>query len=407
MALTIERLGHHGDGIAPGPVFAAQTLPGEVIDGEIDGTRIARPRIVTPSPDRVRPPCPHFKTCGGCALQHASDAFVAGWKADVVRAALQAHGLPAPIRRIVTSPPGTRRRAAFSGRRTKKGAQVGFHARAADLIVEVPDCKVLAPELIALRPALCALTRSHASRKGEISFAMTLTGGVVDLSVTGGKPLEPQDHVTLAGFAATHGLARLTWDGETIVTLHPPTVRFDGITVTPPPGAFLQATRDGETALRAAVEEAVGDTRRIVDLFAGCGTFALPLARQAEVHAVEGDLCLTDSLNDAWRKATGLKKVTTEARDLFRRPLLSDELTHFDAAVIDPPRAGAEAQTRELAQAGPDRIAFVSCNPVTFARDAKILTQGGYSLDWIDVIDQFRWSPHVELAAQFTRGHMA
>ncbi len=407
MEFTIDRLGHLGDGIAPGPVYAAQTLPGEVIEGELDGTRIARPSIVTPSPDRVRPSCPHFRTCGGCALQHASDEFVAHWKPDVVRTALQAQGLPAPIRRTVTSRPGTRRRATFSGRRTKKGVQVGFHARASDLIVEVPDCKVLAPELLALRPALGELTRSHASRKGEISFAMTLTEGGIDLSVTGGKPPGHSDHVTLAAFAQTHDLARLTWDGETIVTLQSPVIRVADVAVTPPPGAFLQATPDGETALRNCVQEAVGDARRIVDLFAGCGTFALPLARQAEVHAVEGDPTLTATLDDAWRKAASVKKVTTETRDLFRRPLLPDELKKFDAAVIDPPRAGAEAQTMELAQAGPDRIAFVSCNPVTFARDAKTLTESGYSLDWIDVVDQFRWSSHVELAAQFTRGHMA
>ena len=173
--------------------------------------------------------------------------------------------------------------------------------------------------------------------------------------------------------------------------------------VWPPPGAFLQATEDGEAALRAAVVEAVGDAGSIVDLFAGCGTFTLPLARTSEVHGVEGDAALVDAMDAAWRKATGLKQVTGETRDLFRRPLLSDELNRFEAVVIDPPRAGAEAQCRELARSVVPGIASVSCNPVTFARDAKILSDAGYRLDWVDVVDQFRWSPHVELAARFRR----
>ena len=186
-----------------------------------------------------------------------------------------------------------------------------------------------------------------------------------------------------------------------MVERRPPQVHFEGVAVVPPSGAFLQATASGEAALLAGVREAVGDAARIVDLFAGCGTFTLPLATSAEVHAVEGEASLLTALDEGWRKAEGLKKVTTEARDLFRRPLLPDELARFDAAVIDPPRAGAEAQTEALAEAQVPVIVFVSCNPLTFARDAKTLVNAGYSLDWIEVVDQFRWATHIELVACF------
>jgi len=207
----------------------------------------------------------------------------------------------------------------------------------------------------------------------------------------------------LGQFANAQGFARLSWDGETVATIQPPRVMFDGIAVTPPPGAFLQATAEGEAALRASVTEALGDAATIADLFAGCGTFALSLARGAQVHAVEGEASLVAALDAGWRQAQGLKTVSTEVRDLFRRPLLTGDLARFDGVVIDPPRAGAEAQMRELANSDVQRIASVSCNPVTFARDTAILIEGGFRLNWIDVVDQFRWSPHVELVASLER----
>lgn len=406
MSLTIERLGHRGDGIAPGPVFVPLSLPGEVVEGDVAGDRIAAPRIVTPSPDRVRAPCRHFRQCGGCALQHASDGFVAEWKADVVRTALAAQGLEAPVRGIATSPPASRRRAVLSARRTKSGALIGFHARASDTLVDTPDCLLLSPRIMALRPALERLLALGGSRKAELSIILTATETGADVRVTGGKSADAALRADLAAIGADAGLARLTWEDEQIATHVAPVVRFDGIAVVPPPGAFLQATAEGEAALRRAVAEAVGDAARVVDLFAGCGTFSLPLARGAEVLAVEAEDAMLHALDAGWRRATGLRRVTTRRRDLFRQPLLSAELQGFGAAIIDPPRAGAAAQVQALAGASIPRIAFVSCNPVTFARDARILIDAGFRLDWIDVVDQFRWSPHVELAAQFTRGHM-
>lgn len=399
MKLTIERLGHLGDGIAPGPVFVPRALPGEVVEGEVAGDRMAAPRIVTPIADRVAAPCRHYAACGGCAVQHAADAFVAAWKQDVVRQALAAQGLAGAFRSVTTSPARSRRRAALSGRRTKKGVLVGFHGRASDSIVAVPDCLLLHPDLAATLPGLEAIVAAGASRKGELTLLVTRSLAGPDVAVGGGKPLDAALRAELAALAEVQGLARLTWEGETVALRAAPEQAFGPARVVPPPGAFLQATAEGEAALLAAVAEAVGPARRIVDLFAGCGTFALPLAIQAEVHAVEGDAAMLAALDRGWRGATGLKRVTTAARDLFRRPLLAEEFKGFEAVVIDPPRAGAEAQVAQLARSGVPRIAMVSCNPVTFARDARVLAAAGYRLDWVQVIDQFRWSSHVEIAA--------
>lgn len=401
--LTIARLGHLGDGIAPGPVFVPMALPGEVVEGKVDGERMADPKIVTPSPDRVKAPCRHYRSCGGCALMHASDAFVAGWKTDVVRQALAGQGLEAPFRPILTSPPRSRRRATFSGRRTKAGAIVGFHGRRSGTITDIPDCHILDPRLTALLPVLEAITIAGGSRKAELALSATLTDGGIDLAVRHGKPIDRALFADLARIAGEAGLARLTWDDEIIAMARPPAQRFGRADVVPPPGAFFQATAEGEAALVASVIEAVGKAGPIADLFAGCGTFALPLAERAEVHAVEGEAAMTAALDAGWRGAQGLHRVTTEARDLFRRPLLPDELNRFGAVVVDPPRAGAEAQSAEIAASKVPVVAAVSCNPVTFARDARILCDAGFRIDWVEVVDQFRWSPHVELSARFSR----
>ncbi|MBY6164219.1 class I SAM-dependent RNA methyltransferase [Pseudooceanicola nitratireducens] len=398
---VIERLGHQGDGIAPGPVFAPMTLPGEVVSGTLNGQRLEQVRIVTPSSDRVAAPCRHFKTCGGCQVQHASDAFVEHWKAGIVREALRAQGIEAEIAGVETSPAKSRRRAGLSARRTKKGAMAGFHGRASGTIVEIPDCQLLHPDLIAALPVAEALAVAGGSRKGELNLSVTLSDGGLDVAVRDGKPLDRDLEVALAQQAEALDLARLSWDGEVIAMRRAPGQIFGPARVVPPPGAFLQATPQGEAALLHAVTEIIEGASKIADLFAGCGTFALPLARRAEVLAVEGDRAMIAALDRGWREAQGLKRVEGVTRDLFRNPLLRDEFKGIDAVVIDPPRAGAEAQIAELAEARVPVIAHVSCNPVTFARDAARLIAAGYAMGPVRVVDQFRWSSHVELVAGF------
>ena len=404
--LKIDRLGHLGDGIAHADgqtIFVPGALPGEDVSGEIAGDALTAPKIVTPSHDRVAPPCRHARACGGCQLQHASDPFVAGWKQDVVATALAAHGLEAEFREMASSPPQSRRRATLSARRTKGGALAGFHQKRSDVIVSVPECLVVHPDIAGALPLAEDLARLGGSRKGELDVALTRSEAGLDIMVRGGKPADEALRADLALLAEEQDLARLSWGDDETLERRPPHITFGPARVTPPPGAFLQATPHGEAALRDGVIEAVGGAKRIADLFSGCGTFSLPLSDRAEVHAVEASRAMLSALDGGWRHAGGLRKVATEARDLFRSPVIASDLEAYGAVVIDPPRAGAEAQVAEIAEARVPRIAHVSCNPVTFARDCATLARAGYRLDWVRVVDQFRWSTHIEVVAQLTR----
>lgn len=403
LAFAIERLGHQGDGIADGPVYVPRTLPGEVVSGEVVGDRLENVRIVAPSSERVTPPCRHYKSCGGCALQHAADEFVENWKMEVVRRALMAHGLDAPFRRLTVSPSRSRRRATFSGRRTKNGATIGFHAPSSMSITSVPDCILVRPSMIEALPSLAALAEIGSSRKSELKLAVTETDAGLDVAVSGGKAADLLTQERLISKAREAGFARLTWSDEVLAVFAPPAIHLGRTSVLLPPSAFLQATKEGETALTASVVDALdGAAGPVADLFAGLGTFTLPVLEAFEVHSVEGSHELLIPLEEAWRHGRALRRLSTEARDLFRRPLMADEIRRFGAVIVDPPRAGAEAQFAQIARSGVGRVASVSCNPVTFARDAKILTDAGYRMNWIDVVDQFRWSPHIELVASFS-----
>ena len=406
MQFRVMRLGHRGDGVArttEGEVFIPFALPGEIIEGTPRDGRIDKPAIVTPSPARVKPPCPHFGTCGGCALQHASDMFLARWKSDVVRQALAARGIDFNPEPAATSGANTRRRATLAGKRTKKGALVGFHGRASDMIVPIPSCTLLDRAIIDALPWFEKLVRLGGTRRGEVAISVTTSLNGLDIGISGAKKPDMQLLSELGALARQAGFARLTWNDEIIATIAPAEQLFGEVRITPPPGAFLQATPEGQNALISAVQQAVAGAHRIADLFAGCGTFSLPPARQAEVAAIEGDADALSALQAAWRATAGMKAITTQRRDLFRRPLLTAELDQFDAVVLDPPRAGAFAQAGQLATSAVSRVVHVSCNPVTFARDADILLRGGFRLDDLTVVDQFRWSPHVELVAVFSR----
>ncbi|MEM6406932.1 MAG: class I SAM-dependent RNA methyltransferase [Pseudomonadota bacterium] len=403
MTLTITRLTASSGGMADAEGPFPRTLPGEKIERAEDGTV----RIITPSAARVKAPCRHFKSCGGCAMQHASNAFVADWKTQVIETGLRARGIETEIRPILTSPPQSRRRAVLHGKRTKSGAMIGFHARGSNVLIETPGCQLLDPALIDAFPALEELTVLAASRKAELELIATLSENGIDLDMRGCKPLDPQSALKAARIAEHYRFARIAWDTEVIGLRAPPMQRFGPAQVAPPPGAFLQATQHGQDMLSQCVREAISGASQVVDLFAGCGTFSLPAAETAEVWALEGEAGLIAALDQGWRNARGLKKVKAETRDLFRRPVLAAEIKNTDAVIIDPPRAGAEAQSREIAQSDVPVIAAISCNPVTFARDAEIFINGGYRLDWVQPVDQFRWSAHVELAALFTRPHIA
>ena len=400
--IVIERLGRQGDGLA-GDIRAPFTLPEERVRGEIVDGAMAAAEILTPSPERIPPVCPHFGICGGCALQHGSDAFLADWKAGTIARALAAHGLSAPMLPVATSPARSRRRAVFAGRRTRKTVTVGFHGRRSEEIIDVTECHLVRPEILAARPALVALAGIAASRSTPVRIGVTTGPAGLDIDLRDAKPADAELAARAAGIAEAHDLARLAWNGDVVALRRQPFHEFGAARVTPPPGAFLQATVEGEKTLTGFVQAAIGPARRVIDLFSGCGTFTLPLAEGAEVRAVESDAAMLAALDAGWRAAAGLHRVTTERRDLFRRPVLAIELDRFDAVSLDPPRAGAEAQTREIARSKVTRVSYVSCDPATFARDAAILVAAGFAIGRLLPVDQFRWSGHVELAAAFSR----
>ncbi|MBY8974720.1 class I SAM-dependent RNA methyltransferase [Rhodobacteraceae bacterium NNCM2] len=403
--VTIATLGARGDGVTAEGLYVPYALPGERVSVEPMGDRARLLSVIEKAVTRVEPSCPHFMTCGGCAVQHASDRLVADWKTGIIRTALAARGIEGVrMRPMVTSPPASRRRVTATARRTKKTVQIGFHAPNSDRIVEISACVVARPELIDILPLLEELVTIAASRKGEVRLALTMTDGGVDLAISDAKEVDGPGRALLAGAANRAGLARLSWNGEVAVERMAPTIHMGPARVTLPPGGFLQATEDGEAALVAAVREAVGGAKRIADLYAGSGTFTLPLAEKAEVLAFESDYGAVDALDRAWRDCTEIPAVTATRRDLVKRPLLPAEFRNIDAIVIDPPRAGARVQFDNIAKTEVPRIASISCNPATFARDARILIDAGYHLDWVQPVDQFRWAAHVELAAQFSRG---
>ena len=395
--VTIERLGRAGDGLA-GAERVPFALPGERWDLG-DGP----PRRLTDAPFRVQPPCRHFGRCGGCPLQHASDDFLANWKADTIVRALAARGIAAPIRPTLSSPPRSRRRAVLSARRTRKTETVGFHARRAEALVDVTECHVLRPEILAAKPVFARLAAIGATRTAELRLTVLSGPAGLDVAAAGGRPLDGDLRARLAAVAAEADLARLAWDGEPVACCARRSRRWapPGWCRRPAPSCRRPPRARRRCARRSS--EATAGARRIADLFAGCGTFALPLAGAAEVLAVEGDAAMSAALDAGWRQAPGLRPVEARTRDLFRRPLLAAEFAGIEAVVIDPPRAGAEAQSRELARSGVARVAAVSCDPASFARDAAILVGGGFTLDWVQPVDQFRWSGHVELAAGFSR----
>lgn len=399
LELKIERLGHRGDGIAPGPVFVPYALPGETVLAEVAGERGRLVALQEPSPDRIEPFCRHFMHCGGCAIQHLSVPAYQAWKRDLVVDALKQAGIEAPVEPLVDAHGRGRRRATLHARKGK----VGFAEARSHAIVELDACPILVPELNRGLEAVRALEKQLRGLGKPLDLVLTATITGLDCDIRGAGRVDDKMRLRLSDLARQFDLARLSNHGDVVIERRAPVVRFGTVEVSPPPGAFLQATAEADAALTALVRGGLAGAKRIADLFSGCGTFALALADAMHVQAFDSDKPAISALDRAARRAQGLKPVGATVRDLFHRPLLAEELKPFDAVVFDPPRAGAEAQAKRLAAAKLRRIVGVSCNPTTFARDAALLIAGGYRLVRVTPVDQFRHSGHVELVGVFER----
>lgn len=412
--LTIEQVGARGDGIARldgETVFVPFTVTGDRVLARIEGKRgdgltAALIEVAEPGPGRVAPPCGHYGRCGGCSLQHLDDSLYAGWKRDLLLTQLARQGLAeAAVEPLVRVPPASRRRADFTFTRAKGAILLGFNGRASHTIIDIERCPLLDPALGAALPGLRRML-AGIDVEGGGEMIVTLTEGGLDVLVEAPARLDLFEREALAAAAESLDLARLHWrrpgDGfvEPIARRRPALVRFGGVAVEPAPGAFLQPTRGGELAIAEAILAAIPRDVPVADLYAGCGSFSLPLAQRGPVRAVEGEQGPVAAL-DAAARAHKLP-LTTEVRDLARRPLAAHELKAFRAVVLDPPRAGAGAQAAELARpaaGGPATIAMVSCNPATLARDLRTLCDGGWRIEGITPIDQFPWSAHLEAVA--------
>ena len=404
MTETVEilRLGHAGDGVTADGLFVPYTVQGDVVRIVREGPRGRVLEIVTPGPGRAAAPCAHFGRCGGCALQMMAREPYLAWKRELVVNALLQRGLnDVPVEAIRAVPPGTRRRAMFKARTAGRAVSLGFYEPESRRLVDIALCPVLAPplaNLIApLKTQLAPILRSDET--AELHATATDTG--IDLSLKLKRTRGPDLLMMLSELASALKLARLSWNGEMVAIAATPSLRIGRFTVSPPQESFLQPTKEGERILQDLVREEAADARHVADLFSGCGTFALALAETRVVHAVDSVSAQIDALAAAAR--AGRADVTTDARDLFRRPLLPSELARFDCVVLDPPRPGAQAQAQTLAQSAVHEVLYISCNPGSFARDARILIDGGYRLARVVPLDQFLWSPHVELFARFAR----
>jgi 23S rRNA (uracil1939-C5)-methyltransferase len=408
MALDITEMGARGDAIAQGesgPIYVPFALPGERVRARVAGGRGAILSVEAPSGERIAHVCAHYTRCGGCQLQHWADAPYLQWKQDEVRRALARRGLEARVEPTIVAWGEGRRRAAFHAARDDDGVRFGFIERGGSRIEPVGLCPVLAPALADRLSGLRDLAESFAPPRGQMTLTCLVTDTGLDVAVRGaGRPadFDVARLESAARLADALDLARLSFDGETMVMRRIPLVAIGRAHVTPPPGAFMQATLEGERVLAQLVQDAVQGAHRVADIFSGAGAFALRLAEDAETHAVEGEANMLAALKRA-ADAAGLRTISVETRDLMEEPLIAAELNRFDAIVFDPPRAGARAQAEQIAVSDVARVAAVSCDPATFARDIRILVDGGFKLTRVTPVDQFHWTPHVEVVGALER----
>ncbi|WP_420134948.1 class I SAM-dependent RNA methyltransferase [Rhodopseudomonas sp.] len=408
--LKIDHVGHRGDGVSlatSGTLFVPYALGGETVEtalvsGHPDRRKLLRVDVA--SPERVDPFCPHFGICGGCAIQHWQDEPYRAWKRNLVVETLAQAKIDAPVAPLIDAHGAGRRRITLHGRRgTHDVLKVGFSAAASHDVVPIDHCPILDPGLNGAIEAAWALAEALTPVGKPLDIQVTAAENGLDVDVRGSGPLPPKLIVSLSKLAEQHRLARLTRHGELVLMRMPPTVMIGTARVTLPPGAFLQATALGEQTLADLALAEIKRAKLIADLFCGVGPFALRLATKARVFACDSDAPAVSALQKAALATPGLKPVKAEPRDLFRRPLAPPELVDFDAVLFDPPRQGAQAQAAQLAASKVPLIIAVSCNATTFARDARLLIDGGYRLEKVTPVDQFKYTPHVELVAVFRK----
>jgi 23S rRNA (uracil1939-C5)-methyltransferase len=401
-SLTVVRLGARGDGIADtdeGPRYLPFALPGERLAPEAGGL----PRLTSPpSPERRAPSCRHFGVCGGCAAQHMSQRLYADWKRGILLEALRQRGLSPDVGPLKLIAAASRRRAVLTARRGKGGVHLGYHPRESDAVFDLLECPVLVPEIVAALPALAEIAAGAA--EPEVRATVLATPAGLDVALVRERRLDAKGAARLAQIAAgERRLARLALNGETLSQRELPRLSFAGVEVCPPPGAFVQAVAAAEAILAHEVANATRHARRPADLFCGLGTLTFRLARSAPVAAFDSDKAAIAALSAAARHAKGLKAIATSVRDLLREPISAGELKDYDAVVFDPPRAGAKAQALALARSSVPVVVAVSCAPGTFARDLRILVDGGYRVEYVVPIDQFLFSAHIEAVACLRR----
>ena len=402
VALRIEAVGRRGEGLARHEgrtVFVPGTLPGEEVTAGGEGERLALVRLAHPSPERIAPFCKHYGRCGGCQLQHWREEPYRAWKTAQVTGALAARGIAQHVAGCIDAHGAGRRRVSLHVRKRGGAVTAGYMEPRSHSLLDIDHCPILETALA----GAFGIGRALGERLGDCDVMVTATLTGLDVSVKAGRAVVEQEHAKLAGFVNALKLARLSVNGEVIATAAPPRVRMGRAEVPVPPGTFLQATALGEDTLARLVIEAAGKAKAVADLFCGIGPFALRLAERAKVEAHDSDRAAVAALNAAAKATPGLKPVTASVRDLFREPLVPNEMKQFDAVVFDPPRAGAEAQARQLARSTVKTVVAVSCDAGSFARDAEILTGGGYALKKVTAVDQFKWSSHVEIVGLFTR----
>jgi len=403
-SIEILRLGARGDGIAQDGTIVPFTLPGERAEIRREGQRGEVVALERAAPERVEPFCPYFMRCGGCRTQHLSREAELAWKGGIVAGGLAQAGLPVAPEPAIDAHGAGRRRITLHVRHVDGATVAGLMEARSHSIVALDHCPITVPALRRAPEIARVLAVPVGGGRKPLDVAVTEVDQGLDVDLRGHGPVSPGVHAALVRLAGELGLARLSLHGERLMEAQPVTVSAEGIRLYPQSGGFLQATADGQAALTRLVMEAMGPrVRRVADLFSGCGPLALAMAAKASVHAVEGEAAALAGLDRSAREANGLKRITTERRDLFRRPLLPIELNAYDAVVFDPPRAGAEAQARQLAASRVPLVVGVACDAGTFGRDGAILAAGGYRLEQVTPVDQFRHAGHVEMVGVFRR----